>query len=32
VFDKSNEIEALIQYCGRLANGHAGHSGHGALA
>ncbi|WP_372528144.1 response regulator [Piscinibacter sp.] len=29
VFDKSNEIEALIVYCGRLA---AGETGHGALA
>ncbi len=29
VFDKSNEIDALIQYCGRLA---AGDTGHGALA
>lgn len=29
VFDKSNEIDALIQYCGRLA---AGETGHGALA
>ena len=32
VFDKSNEIDALIQYCGCLANGNASHSGHGALA
>jgi DNA-binding NarL/FixJ family response regulator len=32
VFDKSNEIEALIQYCDCLANGSASHSGHGALA
>jgi DNA-binding NarL/FixJ family response regulator len=32
VFDKSNEIDALIQYCDRLANGNASHSGHGALA
>jgi CheY-like chemotaxis protein len=32
VFDKSNEIDALIQYCGRLAGGHADHSGYGALA
>jgi DNA-binding NarL/FixJ family response regulator len=31
VFDKSNEIDALIQYCGRLANGGAVHSAHGAL-
>jgi hypothetical protein len=28
VFDKSNEIDALIQYCTSLA---AGHSEHGAL-
>ena len=28
VFDKSNEIDALIAYCGRLA---AGETGHGAL-
>ncbi|MDO8447824.1 MAG: response regulator [Rhodoferax sp.] len=28
VFDKSNEIDALIVYCGRLA---AGETGHGAL-
>ncbi len=28
VFDKSNEIDALILYCGRLA---AGDTGHGAL-
>ena len=32
VFDKSNEIDALIQYCGRLAAGQDGHSGPGALA
>jgi DNA-binding NarL/FixJ family response regulator len=25
VFDKSNEIDALIQYCGRLAGGDTGH-------
>jgi CheY-like chemotaxis protein len=31
VFDKSNDIDALIHYCGRLAAGEAGHSGHGAL-
>jgi DNA-binding NarL/FixJ family response regulator len=33
VFDKSNEIDALILYCGRLAAGHAdgGDSGPGAL-
>lgn len=24
VFDKSNEIDDLIQYCGRLADGHTG--------
>jgi len=29
VFDKSNEIDALIQYCGRLA---AGETGHGVLS
>ncbi len=29
VFDKSNEIDALILYCGRLA---AGDTGHGPLA
>lgn len=28
VFDKSNEIDALIQYCSRLAGGE---TGHGAL-
>jgi hypothetical protein len=32
VFDKSNEIDALIQYCGRLAARQDGHSGPGALA
>jgi DNA-binding NarL/FixJ family response regulator len=32
VFDKSNEIDALILYCGRLAAGEAGHTGPGALA
>jgi DNA-binding NarL/FixJ family response regulator len=32
VFDKSNEIDALIQYCGRLASGETDTSGHGALA
>jgi DNA-binding NarL/FixJ family response regulator len=35
VFDKSNEIDALILYCGRLANGEtdsSGDSGHGALS
>jgi DNA-binding NarL/FixJ family response regulator len=31
VFDKSNEIDALILYCGRLASGETGNSGHGAL-
>lgn len=25
VFDKSNEIDALIQYCSRLASGETGH-------
>lgn len=25
VFDKSHEIDALIQYCGRLAEGQTGH-------
>jgi DNA-binding NarL/FixJ family response regulator len=29
VFDKSNEIDALLQYCARLANGE---TGHGVLA
>ena len=32
VFDKSNEIDALILYCDRLASGEAGPSGHGALS
>lgn len=32
VFDKSSEIDALIVYCGRLASGETGNSGHGALA
>lgn len=31
VFDKSNEIDALILYCGRLARGDAVHSGQGEL-
>jgi DNA-binding NarL/FixJ family response regulator len=31
VFDKSNEIDALILYCDRLASGETGNSGHGAL-
>ncbi len=25
VFDKSNEIDSLIQYCARLADGETGH-------
>jgi hypothetical protein len=29
VFDKSNDIDALIQYCGRLADG--GGTNNGAL-
>lgn len=35
VFDKSNEIEALIEYCGQLVtckNGKTGNSGHDAPA
>jgi len=32
VFDKSNELDALITYCGRLAAGETGNSGHGALS
>lgn len=32
VFDKSNEIDALITYCGRLANGGTGDTDIGALA
>ena len=32
VFDKSNEIDALIRYCGRLADGDVDHSGWGALS
>jgi len=31
VFDKSNDIDALIAYCARLAAGEAGDSGRGAL-
>lgn len=31
VFDKSNEIDALIRYCGRLAAGETGDSGLSAL-
>ena len=32
VFDKSNDIDALIAYCGQLANGHSGDTSQGALA
>jgi DNA-binding NarL/FixJ family response regulator len=32
VFDKSNEIDALLQYCSRLALGDSGNSGFNALA
>ena len=32
VFDKSNEIDALILYCNRLASGDTGNSGHGTLS
>ena len=32
VFDKSNEIDALIQYCSRLASGDSGYSALGGLA
>jgi DNA-binding NarL/FixJ family response regulator len=32
VFDKSNDIDALILYCGRLADGGSGDSGFGPLA
>jgi len=32
VFDKSNEIDALILYCGRLADGDVGNSSHGELS
>jgi DNA-binding NarL/FixJ family response regulator len=31
VFDKSNEIDALMLYCDRLASGETGNSGHGTL-
>jgi len=31
VFDKSNEIDALLLYCNRLAAGETGNSGHGTL-
>ena len=32
VFDKSNEIDALIRYCARLADGDTDQSGWGALS
>ena len=32
VFDKSNEIDELINYCTRLAQGDSGNSAHGALS
>jgi len=32
VFDKSNEIDGLINYCARLASGEDGSSGLGALS
>ncbi len=32
VFDKSHDIDALIQYCARLANGSSGDSSPGALS
>lgn len=32
VFDKSNEIDALMSYCTRLSNGDSGNSGFAALA
>ena len=32
VFDKSNEIDALILYCGRLAGSGAGNTDHAVLA
>jgi len=32
VFDKSNEIDALILYCCRLADGSTGHSAYGQLS
>jgi DNA-binding NarL/FixJ family response regulator len=32
VFDKSNEIDALLLYCDRLACGESGDSGRGVLA
>ena len=31
VFDKSNEIDALVLYCDRLASGETGNSAHGTL-
>ena len=31
VFDKSNEIDALILYCSRLASGEAGNTANGTL-
>ena len=31
VFDKSNEIDGLILYCCRLADGSTGNSAYGAL-
>lgn len=31
VFDKSNEIDALIDYCGQLASGHSGNTVSDAL-
>ena len=32
VFDKSNDIDALLQYCGQLASGQSVDSGQGELA
>ena len=32
VFDKSNEIDALMAYCTRLSNGESGNSGFAALS
>ncbi|MGZ8260491.1 MAG: hypothetical protein ACXWUL_08070, partial [Caldimonas sp.] len=32
VFDKSNEIDALILYCCRLADGNTGNTEHGPLS
>jgi hypothetical protein len=32
VFDKSNEIDALIQYCSELAAGEPTTSAHGSLS